>query len=99
MSKDLSGVLLENKQSPRKQWFYSAGGAIAFRSGNYKIHLSTKDRSSNPDTRGREPVAKHDPPLLFDLEADVGEQKNLAAKHPEIIARLIKEMAVFRAVK
>ena len=94
-SKDISGVLLRGATSPRKKWFYSSG-AIAFRSGNYKMHLSTKNRSSNPDTRAREPIRKHDPPLLYDLSTDIGEQNNIAADHPQIISRLLKEMAAFR---
>ena len=95
ISLDLTGTLLHNAPSPRKQWIYSSG-AIAFRSGQYKIHLSTKDRSSNPDTRRREPVAKHDPPLLFDLSKDISEQHDISADHPEIVERLMKEMAAFR---
>ena len=98
ISKNISGVLLRGEASPRKKWFYSSG-SIAFRSGNHKIHLSTKNRSSNPDTRVREPIAKHDPPLLYDLSADIGEQKNIAASHPQIIARLLKEMKEFRDLK
>ena len=95
ISKDISGVLLRGATSPRKKWFYSSG-AIAFRSGNYKMHLSTKNRSSNPDTRAREPITKHDPPLLYYLSTDIGEQNNIAADHPQIISRLLKEMAAFR---
>ena len=95
ISKDISGVLLRGATSPRKKWFYSSG-AIAFRSSNYKMHLSTKNRSSNPDTRAREPIRKHDPPLLYDLSTDIGEQNNIAADHPQIISRLLKEMAAFR---
>ena len=98
ISKDISDVLLRGAASPRKKWFYSSG-SIAFRSGNYKIHLSTKKRSSNPDTRAREPIAKHDPPLLYDLSTDIGEQKNIAADHPQIIARLLEEMKEFRGLK
>ncbi len=94
-SKDISGVLLRGATSPRKKWFYSSG-AIAFRSSNYKMHLSTKNRSSNPDTRAREPIRKHDPHLLYDLSTDIGEQNNIAADHPQIISRLLKEMAAFR---
>ena len=92
---DLTGTLLHNEPSPRKQWIYSSG-AIAFRSGRYKIHLSTKDRSSNPDTRKREPIARHDPPLLFDLSMDISEQHNISSNHPEIVEQLMKEMAAFR---
>ena len=98
ISKDISDVLLRGAASPRKKWFYSSG-SIAFRSGNYKIHLSTKKRSSNPDTRAREPIAKHDPPLLYDLSADIGEQNNIASDHPQIIARLLEEMKEFRGLK
>jgi arylsulfatase A len=95
ISQDLTGALLRGEPAPRRQWLY-AGGALAFRSGDYKIHLATKDRLSNPDTRRREPVAQHDPPLLFNLASDLGERENLNAEKPEIVARLLKEMAVFR---
>ena len=70
-SQDLSATLLAGEPSPRQQWYFT-GGATAFRSGKYKVHLATKDRSSDPDTRQREPAVTHDPPLLFDLEADLG---------------------------
>ena len=99
ISMDISSVLLKEADSPRQKWFYSHGGALAFRSGRYKIHLGTKDRSSNPETRAREPITKHDPPLLFDLFTDIGEQKNIAADHPQIIARLLEEMKEFRGLK
>ena len=92
-SLDLSGTLLRGEASPREQWLF---GANAFRSGRYKIHLATKDRSSDPDTRKREPMAKHDPPLLFDLEADASEQKNLAGEQPEVVERLLREMKAHR---
>ena len=99
ISKEFSGTLLLGEAIPRKQWLYSQGRALAFRSGNYKIHLFSKDRSSNPDTRRQEPLDKHDPPLLFDLSTDIEEQNNLSSKHPEIVARLLKEMTAFRSSK
>ncbi len=94
MSKDLSGVLLRGEASPRTQWFFT-GGATAFRSGDYKIHTATKARSSDPDTRKREPIARHDPPLLFDLADDRGEHNNIAGSHPEVVERLLNEMKAF----
>ena len=94
-SKNLTGCLFRGEPSPRTKWLYSSGDS-AFRSGPYKILLSSKKRSSNPDTRQREPVTRHDPPLLFDLSQDIGEQTNLSKSHPEIVARLLKEMAAFR---
>lgn len=95
ISLDLSPTLLQGAPAPRQQWLYETG-ARAFRSGPYKIHLTTKERSSNPDTRQREPLAHHDPPLLFNLETDVAERHNLAADHPEIVERLLREMNSFR---
>tara|TARA_R110002096_G_scaffold200639_1_gene384588 strand:- start:583 stop:1908 length:1326 start_codon:yes stop_codon:yes gene_type:complete len=93
LSQDLTGTLLRGEASPRTQWYYGR----AFRSGNFKIHTASKERSSDPDTRKREPVTKHDPPLLFDLEADLSETTNLAAQRPEVVARLVKEMNAFRS--
>jgi len=95
ISKDLTDVLFRGESSPRKKWYYS-GGSIAFRSGNYKIHTKTKNRSSNPDTRKREAIANHTPPLLYDLSKDISERTNLAADHPEIVTRLLREMNAFR---
>ena len=82
---------IPNEDGPRNNWFYSSG-AIAYRSGKYKIHLSSKDRSSNPDTREREPIKQHEPPLLFDLSKDLGEQHNINAEHPEVVDRLLQEL-------
>ncbi len=96
ISQDFSGVLLRGETSPRTQWYYS-GAAVAFRSGDYKIHLSSKDRSSNPDTRGREQVTPHDPPLLFDLSKDLGERNNLAAEQPQRVKQLLIELERFRS--
>lgn len=97
-SLDLTSTLLQEEVSPRTQWLY-AGGAEAFRSGQYKIHLKTKARSSNPDTRKREPAAVHDPPLLIDLDADLGETTDVSARHPEIVKRLQAELKSFRTAK
>lgn len=96
ISTDLSGTLLRQEASPRTQWLFTGGGAEAFRSGQYKIHLSTKTHSSDPDTRKRIPPVKHDPPLLFDLEAEVSERTNLADSKPDEVARLLAEMKAFR---
>ena len=95
ISHDLTDTLLHAKPAPRKQWYYNSGGAIAFRSGPFKIHLSTKDRSSHPDTRAREPLVKHETPLLFHLENDVSESNDLSAGDPGKILQLRKEMQAF----
>ena len=90
ISKDLSATLLEGSPSPRSDWLY-LGVTEAYRLGKYKIHFSSKDRGSDPDTRGRVPLAKYDPPLLFDLSKDIGEHDNIGPRNPEIVQRLVKE--------
>ena len=34
--------------------------------------------------------------MLVDLEKDLGETTDLGQKHPEVVARLLKEMKEFR---
>jgi len=89
-SQDLSPVLFDGKRSPRTSFLFMDA---AYRSGKYKIHRRTRPF---PDPRlsdvPRPKELKHDPPLLYDLDADVGEQTNIAAKHPEIVQRLQREM-------
>ncbi len=87
-SLDLSDALLNGAASPRLHWNYAGN---AFRSGDWKIHLKTKVRSSNPDTRQREPATVHNPPLLFNLKNDVSETNDLAAENEAIVKRLLAE--------
>jgi hypothetical protein len=64
------------------------------RAGKWKLHLP---RPADPPWTPR--WARHikprdviaiESPLLFDLEADVGEQRDVAAQHPDVVARLLK---------
>ena len=36
-------------------------------------------------------------PLLYDLEADLGETKDVAKEHPEVVARLTAKLAAYDA--
>ena len=94
ISTDFSDTLLHGVTAPRTQWLFT-GGAEAFRSGRYKIHFATKTHSSDPDTRKPIPPVRHDPPLLFDLESDIGEQHDLSKMMPHVVARLQREHAAF----
>ena len=53
----------------------------------------------NPKAKERSQAVEFGVAELYDLEADVGEQYNLADKHPEIVERLAKRMADFHAEK
>ncbi|MCA9136233.1 MAG: sulfatase [Planctomycetales bacterium] len=91
ISTDLSPTLLAGKESPRDSWAYHQS---AYRSGRYKIHVTTS-LPTDPIARRSRPVTKHDPPLLYDLEADIGESQNIASDHPDIVARLLAEQKTF----
>jgi len=86
---DISSVLLgKTDKSPRQEIFYYRRSEIwAVRLGPWKAHYKTKSGYRS------DPILEHDPPLLFNLEEDPGENYNIAAKHPEKIA----EIAAFTA--
>ena len=65
---------------------------MAMRSGNYKLHVRTRERTRDPETGKQEPSVTQNPPLLFNVKNDPSEQRNLAAEQPEIVKRLQQEM-------
>jgi hypothetical protein len=65
-------------------FYYRGSRLFAVRSRWYKAHFQTQ-----PGYGGRQPE-KHDPPLLFHLGHDPGEQRNIAAQHPEVVATIRK---------
>jgi arylsulfatase A len=81
---DLSPVLFEGKESPRKEMFFYRGDRLyAVRVGDYKAHFFTQS--------GYEPeITVHDPPLLYDLNVDPSEQYDIAADHPDVIESILK---------
>lgn len=82
---DLSPTLFEQKSSPRKSMFYYRDRRLmAIRDGRYKAHFITQD-SYVP---GSNQATEHDPPLLYDLETDLGERRNIATQRPEVIDRI-----------
>lgn len=88
-SHDLTPALLRGQASARTTMLFQDW---AFRSGRYKIHFRTKQHA---DPRlpniPRPKITVHNPPLLFDLKADIGEHRNLAAQRPKVLAQLVKE--------
>lgn len=88
MSTDLTATLLKDAPSPRTWWLYHES---AYRSGKYKIH-TTIHPPTDPVERKRMPREVLEKPMLFDLEADVGEQTDIAGQKPDVVERLIAEM-------
>jgi arylsulfatase A len=90
---DLSAPLKGSGPSPRQMIFYYWNNELrAVRKGPYKAHFVT----SGAYGLGGERVP-HDPPLLFDLRDDAGENHDVASAHPDVVADLIQETATHKA--
>jgi arylsulfatase A-like enzyme len=93
-SMDLSGTLLRGEPSPRDRWFYYAtrGALWAARLGDHKLVLESWDsvaKEGEPsEWRGFDNHVVHEPPLLFDLSTDLAERHDVAASHPDVVARI-----------
>lgn len=89
---DLAPLLFDNQPLPERPFFYYRQGEIAAcRLGRWKLHYSTQTGFS------RVPPERHDPPLLFDLGRDPGESVDVAADHPDIIAKIEAAVAAHKA--
>jgi arylsulfatase A-like enzyme len=89
---DLTPRLKGSGPAPRQiQFYYWDDELRAIRKGRYKAHFIT----SGAYGLG-EPRKAQDPPLLFDLAEDPGEQRNVAAAHPDVIADLVREAEAHR---
>jgi len=88
---------------PRKTyWLYYGQTLTGVREGKWKLQLPHESRTYEGYPPGRDGIpgptgTKKLELALYDLEADVGEQKNVAAQHPEIVGRLQKLAAAARA--
>ncbi|SKA76780.1 Arylsulfatase A [Prosthecobacter debontii] len=70
---------------------HSIGGYFAIREGKWKLAFCPGSGGWSEPRPGKEP--KDAPSVqLFDLEADLGEQTNLQAEHPEVVANLTMKL-------
>jgi len=89
--KDLTPLLLGKGPAREKPFFFYRGERLwAVRKGPWKAHLITR-----PGYGGKE--ESHDPPLLFQLEVDPSEAYDVAGRHPDVVADLLKEVEKHRA--
>ena len=84
---DLSDFLTSGGPSPRKTFHYGQG---VMRQRKWKLFLPGKysEIKADGDGRNKKVSVKYDTVRLYNLEADIGETKNVAGEHPEIVKRL-----------
>lgn len=69
---------------------HSINGSFAVRQGKWKLELCADSGGWSAPRPGQKAAANLPPVQLYDLSSDIGEQKNLASEHPEIVERLTK---------
>jgi arylsulfatase A len=80
---DLAPVLFDTGKSPRQSMLYYRGTQLmAARQGRWKAHFMTQAGYGEPEAK------QHDPPLLFDLEADPSERFNLTDENSQATAEI-----------
>ena len=89
-------------KSPHEAFFYYSGWTLeAVRSGKWKLHLPHRYRTlaGRKGGTGGQPVKYEQAKIglaLFDLEEDISEQHNVAARHPEVVRRLLSLAEMMR---
>ncbi|NQU25538.1 MAG: sulfatase [Candidatus Nealsonbacteria bacterium] len=84
--RDIAPLLLghEDAKSPHEAFYYYQVDQLqAVRSGRWKLHLPLENKRRN----WGKPLGKT-PLKLFDLQADIHENDDVSAEHPEVVKRL-----------
>ena len=83
----------QSQTSPHKALYYFDSRRLqAVRSGPWKLAIAPQGTGKGS---GAPESATFDEPRLYNLDADIGEQTNVASQHPEVVAQLqdlIKQM-------
>ena len=84
--RDITPILLgQSKESAREAHYYFSGYNLqAVRQGRWKLAIAPQSEGMN-NKKGPK-VA--DGLRLYDLDAEIGEQTDVAAQHPEVVAKL-----------
>ncbi len=86
--RDISPLLFgKTKESPRDVHYYYQGYQLqAVRAGPWKLAFAAQNE--NTGKKGPPDDAKTTEPRLYNLDADIGERKNVAADNPDVVKRL-----------
>lgn len=107
---DLTDLLFQGPKgnSKRNTMFYypispsKAHGVFAVRHGKYKAHFFTEgaqqsEKTADPACHRNATLTSHDPPLLFDLEADPSENYNLLIDGTKKYISLLQQIKLEKA--
>ena len=88
--KDMWPVLAgQTKESPREALFYFKGNNLeAVRAGSWKLLIARQGKQTSKPAENEIQPLPLTIPSLYNLDADIGELKDVAAEHPAIVARL-----------
>ena len=90
---DISPLLFDTGPVEREPFFYYRGATLyAARIGPWKAHFITRS------AYGPDQPKTHEPPLLFHLGEDLGENWDRAKQHPELIERFRQAVARHRTM-
>jgi arylsulfatase A-like enzyme len=72
-------------------FYYRERELMAVRRGPWKLHVRTVAPAS-----GEDESVVHDPPLLFNLDRDPSERFDVAERNPDVVSRLLEDIAAHR---
>ena len=89
---DLTNALRGDSPSGRDEMFYYRSGELwAYRQGSFKLHFRTQGKYGLPPE-----LEEHDPPLLYDVENDIGERWNIAEGNGPILKAMLARIEEHR---
>jgi len=89
---DAADVLLGADRELHETFPYYLGSWLgAVRRGDWKLHLARHTWGGELDRAG-------DYPELYNLKTDLGETRNVAAEHPDVVAQLLRDAAHYRKI-
>jgi arylsulfatase A len=85
----------QTKESPHEALFYFNGNKLdAVRAGPWKLAIVKQPLHK---VKGDPETVNHTGPRLYNLDTDIGEKTDVAAQHPDIVAKLQKFIAAMDA--
>ena len=96
--RDIRALLLRNSPAPKPgefEFYYShaRNNMIAVRKGPWKLMVAVPSQTNSKHGFS----ASEQKPLLFNVEEDIGERINRAAKHPELVQKMLGMLRKKRA--